>query len=132
MTKRELSPAPLPPSKRRYGTINQRIPIQALSFENSLYDELILCILSYLSCVDLCAVQATSRNLARLGADNELWRKLYYRVYGRTRLRGARGFIGRPDGREVKPLPERAGTEDHRDWKWMFRISSNWRTGASF
>ena len=46
------------------------------------------------------------------------------------RLRGVRGFIGRGDGREVRPLPGRAKAEDVKDWKWMFRISSNWRTGA--
>jgi len=52
------------------------------------------------------------------------------RVYGRTRLRGARGVIARPDGREVKPLPGRAKDESSRSWKWMFRISSNWRRGT--
>ena len=50
-------------------------------------------------------------------------------------MRGGRGFVGRADGREVKSLPERAKVEetsdDGRDWKWMFRISSNWRTGMS-
>ena len=51
------------------------------------------------------------------------------RVYGRTRLRGVRGVIARPDGREVKPLPGRAKDESSRNWKWMFRISSNWRRG---
>jgi hypothetical protein len=51
--------------------------------------------------------------------------------YGRARLRGVRGHIGRNDGREVRPLPGRAKAEDGgvKDWKWMFRISSNWRTG---
>ena len=64
-----------------------------------------------------------------------MWKRLYLREYGRTRLRGGRGFVGRADGREVKALPERAKVEetsdDSRDWKWMFRISSNWRTGMS-
>lgn len=52
--------------------------------------------------------------------------------YGRARLRGVRGHIGRNDGREVRPLPGRAKVEDGevKDWKWMFRISSNWRTGG--
>ncbi|KAI0737577.1 hypothetical protein C8Q80DRAFT_312993 [Daedaleopsis nitida] len=45
------------------------------------------------------------------------------------RLRGARGFIARDDGRVVRPLPGRARVDEVRDWKWMFRISSNWRTG---
>jgi hypothetical protein len=45
-----------------------------------------------------------------------------------------RGHIGRSDGRETKPLPGRVKQElpeDFRDWKWMFRISRNWRTGES-
>jgi hypothetical protein len=33
------------------------------------------------------------------------------------------------DGREVKALPGRARVDGVKDWKWMFRISSNWRTG---
>lgn len=64
----------------------------------------------------------------------QLWKDLYLSEYGRRRLRGARGFIGRNDGREVRPLPGRArvegaGIDSVKDWKWMFRISSNWRTG---
>ncbi|KAI9059214.1 hypothetical protein FKP32DRAFT_1761181 [Trametes sanguinea] len=94
-----------------------------------LSDEIALFIFSYLSPSDLCAVQCTNRNWARLALDNQLWKSLYISEYGRTRLRGARGFIGRGDGREIKPLPGRAKTEGMRDWKWMFRISSNWRTG---
>ncbi|KAK0241741.1 hypothetical protein EDD85DRAFT_820153 [Armillaria nabsnona] len=132
MTKHRLSPAPLPPSKRLHST-NSDGPHPSskrrLTFETSLYDELILCIFSHLSWVDLCATQSTSRTWCRLAADNELWRILYLRVYGRPRLRGARGFLGRTDGREVRSLPGRAKTEDLKDWKWMFRISSNWRTG---
>ena len=56
---------------------------------------------------------------------------MYLSEYGRARLRGVRGYIGRVDGREVRPLPGRARVEDEgiKDWKWMFRISSNWRTG---
>ncbi|PPQ93795.1 hypothetical protein CVT25_013504 [Psilocybe cyanescens] len=132
MTKRNLSPAPLPPAKRPHTldrTKHHRS--QVLSFENSLYDELILCIFSHLSWIDLCVTQSTSKNWARLAGDNELWREQYLNVYGRTRLRGARGFIGRLDGREVKPLPGRAMADPnhYRDWKWMFRISSNWRNG---
>ena len=42
-------------------------------------------------------------------------------------------FRSRRDGQEVKPLPKRGvkleDVDDGRDWKWMFRISSNWRTG---
>lgn len=129
MLKRSLSPILLPPSKRLHTSTGRQRPSHPLSFDSSLYDELILCIFSHLSWIDLCAAQATSRNWARLATDNELWRKLYLRVYGRTRLRGARGFVGRPNGREIKPLPGRAKAEDHKDWKWMFRISSNWRKG---
>lgn len=131
MSKRSLSQGLLPPAKRLHLSGKSRPHgSQILSFENSLYDELILCIFSYLSWVDLCATQATSRNWARLAGDNELWRDQYLRVFGRTRLRGAKGFFARMDGREMKPLPGRATrVEAQKDWKWMFRISSNWRNG---
>lgn len=131
MSKRAHSLSLLPPAKRFHASGHATThPItQILNFENSLYDELILCIFAYLSWSDLCTTQATSRNWARLAADNELWRKQYLSVYGRTRLRGTKGFIARLDGREVRPLPGRAKADQHKDWKWMFRISSNWRKG---
>lgn len=50
-------------------------------------------------------------------------------VYGRSRLRGASGFFARSDGKEMKPLPGAAKPAVFKDWKWMFRISSNWRRG---
>ncbi|TFK81618.1 hypothetical protein K466DRAFT_501846 [Polyporus arcularius HHB13444] len=129
--KRELSPAPLPPSKRAHTSSEPSLDVHKpqLAFDTLLFDEIILLILSHLSWTDLCAMQATNRNLFRLSLDNQLWKSLYISEYGRTRLRGGRGFIGRGDGREVKPLPGRAKVEDMKDWKWMFRISSNWRTG---
>ncbi|KAJ4483277.1 hypothetical protein J3R30DRAFT_3447351 [Lentinula aciculospora] len=130
MSKRPLSPAPLPPSKKIHLSleISQSSSSSPSPFE-SLSDELILCIFARLSFADLCACQATNGNWYRLATDNELWRSLYLRTFGRPRLRGARGFVGRTDGREVKSLPGRAKVEDHKDWKWMFRISSNWKNG---
>lgn len=37
----------------------------------------------------------------------------------------------RSDGKMVKPLPGRAWSQSEliNDWKWMFRIGWNWRTG---
>ncbi|KZT67144.1 hypothetical protein DAEQUDRAFT_729372 [Daedalea quercina L-15889] len=129
-SKRPLSPAPLPPPKRLHSPGGSHHSQETQStFDNLLYDELILVIFSYLSWFDLCAVQRTNRNWARLALDNQLWKNLYLSEYGRPRLRGVRGFIGRADGREVRPLPERARSDNVKDWKWMFRISSNWRTG---
>ncbi|KAF9469971.1 hypothetical protein BDZ94DRAFT_1243664 [Collybia nuda] len=131
--KRHLSPAPLPTPKRfRDSSIpEQRLGLRnGLSFDDSLYDELILCIFSHLSWVDLCTAQPTNKKWCRLTADNELWRNLYLITFGRPRLRGARGHLARSDGREVRPLPGRAaGSYILKDWKWMFRISSNWRKG---
>ncbi|EJF60421.1 hypothetical protein DICSQDRAFT_87930 [Dichomitus squalens LYAD-421 SS1] len=131
MSKHSLSPASLPPSKRLHtiGADGRTQDPQPQSIFDELFDELILFIFSYLSHTDLCNVQRTNRNWSRLSLDNQLWKTLYINEYGRMRLRGARGFIGRGDGREVKSLPGRAKAEDVRDWKWMFRISSNWRTG---
>ncbi|OCH86515.1 hypothetical protein OBBRIDRAFT_783094 [Obba rivulosa] len=131
MSKRSLSPAAsLPPAKRmHHGSAPHPLSTSRISFDNVFVDELLLLIFSHLSWNDLCAIQRTNRNWARLALDNQLWKSLYVREYGRTRLRGVRGFIGRADGREMRPLPHRAQSEDIKDWKWMFRISSNWRTG---
>ncbi|KAI0093284.1 hypothetical protein BDY19DRAFT_882347 [Irpex rosettiformis] len=135
MSKRRLSPGRQPLPKRLHNDHSPTAthPTSRTSFDQ-LWDEIILVIFSYLSHRDLCRVQATSQNWSRLALDNQLWKKLYLGEYGRARLRGGRGFVGRHDGREIKPLPERAKTHpeasnDGRDWKWMFRISSNWRTG---
>jgi len=130
MSKRQQSPGVLPPAKRLRLTTSSNLPHEShLSFDNLLYDELILDIFSYLPWVDLCLTQSVSRTWARLAGDNEIWRKLYIQEYGRSRLRGTRGFISRRDGREVRPLPERAVNNQSKIWKWMFRISTNWRRG---
>jgi len=131
MSKRGHPSDILPTPKRRH-TVGKR-PASSLSsplsFDTFLYDELILQIFSHLPSEDLCSTQPVSRNWARLAGDNELWRELYMKEYGRSRLRGSRGFIARQDRREVRPLPARIGEVDCKDWKWMFRISSNWRRG---
>lgn len=49
-------------------------------------------------------------------------------------MTGLRSQLGRSDGREVKPLPHGKAVEVQdpelsKDWKQMFRISTNWRTG---
>ncbi|KAJ6587050.1 hypothetical protein DFH09DRAFT_244161 [Mycena vulgaris] len=127
MSKRSLSPSPLPPSKRLH-SLSGPTPILRLSFDTALYEELILLIFANLSWLDLCAAQAVNRNWARLALDNGLWKDQYLQVFGRSRLRGAKGFIGRTDGRDIKPLPGRAKA-DIKDWRWMFRISWNWKKG---
>ncbi|KAI6026347.1 hypothetical protein BKA83DRAFT_674252 [Pisolithus microcarpus] len=66
---------------------------------------------------------AANKNCSRLASDDQLWKGLFLREFGRPRLRGGRGFYGRTDGRVY--LPE----ENVLNWKWMFRISSNWRNG---
>ena len=134
MSKHELSPTPMPPAKRLH-MLNGRVePRRVLSFENSIYDELALAIFSHLRWTELSTARAVSRNWARLSDDNELWKKQYLRVFGRPRLRGGKGFVDRSDAREIKPLPSRAQAgkqkEDAKDWKWMFRVSSNWKRGT--
>lgn len=134
MSKRPLSPGVLPAAKCRHtASSSQARSTVAPTFDSALYDEVILQIFSHLSSADLCAIQRTNRNWARLALDNQLWKALYLAEYGRARLRGGRGFIGRADGREVRALPgrakEKAQAEDVKDWKWMFRISTNWRKG---
>ncbi|KAK2463182.1 hypothetical protein APHAL10511_004837 [Amanita phalloides] len=130
MSKRSLSSPPLPPSKRlhrRDGTPDAQPSLLTPAFPLS--NEIILYIFSHLSWVDLCAAQATNRAWSRLAIDNELWRKMYLTTFGRPRLRGGRGAIGLANGRAMNPLPSGGTGDEIKDWKWMFRISSNWRKG---
>lgn len=131
MSKRSLSLQNLPAPKRLH-VGHGKPPDRRPSPIDTLYDELVLTIFSYLSWIDLCAAQLVNRNWARLATDNELWRKQYLLVYGRPRLRGLRGLLGRFHDREIRSLPARARADDlvYKDWKWMFRISSNWRKGS--
>ena len=71
MLKRSLSPVTLPPSKRAHLSVHPIYTAQSTSFE-SLYDELILHIFTFLSHTDLCALQATNRDCARLSLDNQV------------------------------------------------------------
>ena len=75
MAKRSLSPTHLPPAKRSHlstpSTSTSIPPARSNCFE-SLYDELILHIFTYLSYTDLCALQTTNRDLARLSLDNQV------------------------------------------------------------
>ncbi|KAJ7217920.1 hypothetical protein GGX14DRAFT_533485 [Mycena pura] len=126
--KRRSSPSTLPPSKRLH-ILNGAVPLSQLTFDSVLYEELILLIFANLSWIDLCSAQAVNRNWARLSLDNGLWKEQYLQVFGRSRLRGAKGVFGRTDGRAIKPLPETAQAQDVQDWRWMFRISWNWKKG---
>ncbi|KAF8557949.1 hypothetical protein OG21DRAFT_1406098 [Imleria badia] len=132
-SKRHLSPAPLPQPKRQHGVYSQSARAVISSFDNALYDELVLFIFSFLNSRDLCAVQAANKNCSRLACDNQLWKTLYVRDFGKARLRGGNGFYTRKDGRLIKGLPSRASLAaadaESLNWKWMYRISSNWRNG---
>ena len=46
-----------------------------LSFDEMFFDELILVIFSHLSAGDLCTIQATNKNWARLSQDNQVHSK---------------------------------------------------------
>ncbi|KIK80420.1 hypothetical protein PAXRUDRAFT_15808 [Paxillus rubicundulus Ve08.2h10] len=128
--KRHLFPVPLPPAKRQHGARPYSSKC-IITFDSALYDELILFIFTFLNSRDLCAIQATNRNCSRLSCDHQLWKTLFVRDFGKARLRGGRGFYNRADGRLVRPLPSRASVpaDESLDWKWMYRISSNWRNG---
>ena len=71
MLKRPLSPVNLPPPKRAHLSAPSIYTEESTSFE-SLYDELILHIFTYLTHADLCALQATNRDCARLSLDNQV------------------------------------------------------------
>ncbi|KAH0827599.1 hypothetical protein J3R83DRAFT_4324 [Lanmaoa asiatica] len=61
-SKRQLSPAPLPPPKRQHGVFSPSARGIITSFDNVLYDELVLFIFSFLNSRDLCAIQAANKN----------------------------------------------------------------------
>ena len=153
--KRHLSPVYLPPPKRQHGVYPPPARAIISSFDNALYDELVLFIFSFLNSSDLCAVQAANKNCSRLACDtqvlaytlretdvehqrhrHQLWKTLYVRDFGKARLRGGNGFYTRKDGRLVKRLPSRASlaadNAESLNWKWMYRISSNWRNGGHY
>lgn len=74
MPKRSLSPAPLPPTKRIH-TATEDHPhavLESRPFDTILSDEIVLFVFHYLSSSDLCAVQRTNRNWARLSLDNQV------------------------------------------------------------
>lgn len=89
MAKRSLSPAHLPPAKRSHlstpSTSTSIPPARSNCFE-SLYDELILHIFTFLSYTDLCALQATDRDLARLSLDNQVHSTFIPEIYFGSRL----------------------------------------------
>ncbi|KAF9644555.1 hypothetical protein BDM02DRAFT_3102756 [Thelephora ganbajun] len=110
-----------------------------LSFDEVFYDELILVIFSHLSAEDLCTIQSTNKNWARLSQDNQLWKALYLAEHGRVRVRMMRSPMVPPVGQEsraVKPLPtraqqviERGVQEEAINWKVLFKLGENWRNG---
>ena len=67
-------------------------------------------------------------------AFSQLWKQQFIQEYGRLRLRGSRGFLAKHETRDIKPLPAHAKNKERKseeiDWKWMFRISRNWRKGV--
>lgn len=72
MSKHRLSPIPEPPAKRQHTLSSSPIARLQLTFDSALYDELILSIFAHLSWADLCVVQRTNKNWARLSSDNQV------------------------------------------------------------
>lgn len=73
MSKRHLSPAPLPPAKRTHNILSQAYThTPLLTFDTALYDELILFIFAHLSWTDLCSIQVVNKYWARLASDNQV------------------------------------------------------------
>ncbi|GAA5894471.1 hypothetical protein JCM6882_004830 [Rhodosporidiobolus microsporus] len=102
-----------PPAKRsRPSTI---LPV--LSLEGSLSEEILLCVLSFLSANDLVTVARVSSAWHRLSYDPQLWRDLYLRTYASasTRRQATSG------GYVVRTRP----------WRDLYKISTNWRSGSA-
>ena len=141
MPKREHSPGPLPLAKRAH-TISPNVHVHrdhrgSSSFDSYFYDELILVIFSYLSWADLCVIRPTNSNWCRLSPDNQV-------LISNNMLPDNSGtdselHLNSSGNLYTLANMERSGrTRTHhdsddaiRDWKWMFRIGSNWRTGMS-
>lgn len=75
MPKRAISPELQPPAKRIHNENHEAFVNLPASFDQ-LYDEVVLVIFSYLSYKDLCMIQPTSQNWARLALDNQVLRYL--------------------------------------------------------
>ena len=71
-SKRHLSQAPLPQPKRQHGVYSPSARAIISSFDNALYDELILFIFSFLNSRDLCAVEVANKNCSRLACDEQV------------------------------------------------------------
>ncbi|CAE7134189.1 unnamed protein product [Rhizoctonia solani] len=109
------------------------------NFDTISSDETVLAIFTFLDPYDLCSAQLVNKHWSRLATDNHLWRIMFLREFSQSRLRGSRGFTA--TNREIKPLPSRAHSrtekwrldhdlpENYTNWRWMFRISSNWSRG---
>lgn len=76
--KRSHSPSPLVRAKVQHSSETSDTSggrRRTLSFDELFFDELILVIFSYLSARDLCAIQPTNKNWARLSQDNQVHSK---------------------------------------------------------
>ncbi|KAG8746954.1 hypothetical protein FRC12_014178, partial [Ceratobasidium sp. 428] len=107
------------------------------NFDSALSDETVLTIFGFLDSYHLCLVRTVNKHWNRLATDNHLWRIMFLQEFSQQRLRGSRGFSQHAN-REIKPLPSRVRNEgdvisvrdvlpeNYTDWRWMYRISSNW------
>jgi len=76
--KRSHSPSPTARAKVHHSSKTSDASggrLRNLSFDQVFYDELILVIFSYLSARDLCTIQPTNKNWARLSQDNQVHSK---------------------------------------------------------
>ncbi|CAE6434738.1 unnamed protein product [Rhizoctonia solani] len=141
MPKRPHSPSLDSVFSVKYAHTSLKCPNQRIvsNFDTILSDETVLAIFTFLDPHHLCLAQLVNKHWSRLATDNHLWRVMFLREFSRSRLRGSRGFS--VSNREIRPLPSRiqlhgeeCGSNDdfpenYTDWRWMFRISSNWKRG---
>lgn len=122
-------------------------PIPCSQIE-SLSEEILLEILSYLSIHELLTVSRVSRRFNRLSDEPHLWRRIYYSLFTIERLKHP--FLPAPnqrlrgsiESRSTQLQTDRKGKkrqscEDDQQpelghtWKTLCRISLNWKTGSA-
>ncbi|KAF8306332.1 hypothetical protein DL93DRAFT_2088773 [Clavulina sp. PMI_390] len=123
--KRQRSSSPLPTAKRHREALGDYVRTLNVPSQEGFpaIEEIVHHIFSYLSAVDLCAIQGVSNFWNRLASDNQLWKALYIHEHPRHRLPNTKTSFSnaRNPQRQIRSLPQRAVEYEQKDYKWLYR-----------
>ncbi|KEF51262.1 uncharacterized protein A1O9_12612 [Exophiala aquamarina CBS 119918] len=104
---------------------------------SGLSDEILLRILSFLTFKDLLVAERVSARFRALATDREIWKARYYDAWVRSRVRRrtpiqqlykAKQFAKPSQRLDYGQIPRLSAAAD---WKRLYKIRSNWDTGAA-